>query len=240
MMTTLNGSFARNLEEDIDMRLNETLEVAFLMDFPVIYGYSGAPTVPGMIIQLAASEQYYLVARGGKIELIKEGPALTALLVRDLRIHVELHDYAHDPPEQWIHRHNGGDQTFFIVDISNENHERAFRNIKKPFFVMRIHVFDAPDAAPEPHFVAFILKGVYYYIYGGKEGTQVYKLHKNQIVSTLFDTERRGTFLQTIGGIWDHARYCIEGDFAGYGVVFLPKVIPKNPYDMYVGQQVEK
>ena len=144
-----------------------------------------------------------------------------------------MEDYAHEPPEQFIHKHNIGDQTFFIVDISNENHERAFRHIKKPFFVMRIQVFDAPDAIPEPHFVAFVLKGKYYYMYGGEEGTQVYKLHKNRIVNILFDTERKETFLQTIGGTWDHARYCIEGDFAGYGVVFLPKVILKNPSDMW-------
>ena len=126
MMTTSNGSFAGNLGEDIDMRLNATPELDFIMSFLVTNGYSGAPAEPGMIIQLAASEQYYLVNRGGKIELIKEGPALTALLARDLRIHVELADYEYDPPQQWIHRHNINDQTFFTVDILNGNHEKSF------------------------------------------------------------------------------------------------------------------
>ena len=72
MMTTTNGSFAGNLDEDIDMRLHTTPELDYIMAFLVTNEHSGAPAVPGMIIQLAASEQYYLVNREGEIELIKE------------------------------------------------------------------------------------------------------------------------------------------------------------------------
>ena len=97
---------------------------------------------------------------------------------------------------------------------------------------MRIQVFVTSDVVPEPHFAAFILKGKYYYIYGGEEGTQVYKLHESRIVSTLFDTERMEIFLQIIGRTWDHAKYCIEGDFLAYGVIYLPKAILKNPSNM--------
>ena len=100
-MVTACGSFQGDLEEDIDSRLHVTPEVAFLMDFLVINGYSGAPIVPAMIIQLAALEQYYLVTRGVQIALIEEGQALNDLLARNLRIHVELEDYAHEPPEQF-------------------------------------------------------------------------------------------------------------------------------------------
>ena len=190
------------------------------------------------MIQFASSEQYYHVTVGGGIKLIQPGPDLDALLHRELRICVELCDYACDPGDEYLHRHNVGDQTFFMVDISDQNHERSFRNIRKPLFVMRIQVYDAPNADPEPHFIAFILKGEHYYIYGGEERTRVYKLHKNRIADTLFDEVRRETFLETIGATWDHARYCIEGDFAGYGVVFLPKVILKNPSDMWDNRSI--
>ena len=139
------------------------------MDCMVLYGYSGAPTVPGRMIQFASSEQYYLVTVGEVIEIIQAGPDLNALLRRDLRVCVELHDYAYEPGDEYIHKHNVDNQTFFIVDISDQNHERAFRNIRKPLFVMRIQVYDAPDADPEPHFIAFLLKGDHSYIYGGEE-----------------------------------------------------------------------
>ena len=100
------------------------------------------------MIQFASSEQYYLVTVGGGIKLIQAGPDLDALLDRELRVCVELHDYAYEPGDKYIYKHTVDDQTFFIVDISDQNHERAFRNIRKPLFVMRIQVYDAPDADP--------------------------------------------------------------------------------------------
>lgn len=65
-MTTACGSYQGVLEEDTNSRLHVTPEVAFLMDYMVLYGYSGAPTVPGRMIQFASSEQYYLVTVGGE------------------------------------------------------------------------------------------------------------------------------------------------------------------------------
>ena len=140
-----------------------------------------------MTIQLAPSEQHYLVNREGEITLVNEGPELIALLARDLQIKVDLVDYENDPLPQWVHKFNTGDQTFFTVDISNGNHEKSFRNIKKPFFVMRIQVFVTANADPEPHFVAFIIKGDYYYIYGGEECAQIYRLHEGKL-STNYST----------------------------------------------------
>ena len=50
------------------------------------------------------------------------------------------------------------------MDISNDNHKMSFKNIKKPFFVMRIQVFVDDNVNPEPHFMTFMLKGDYYYL----------------------------------------------------------------------------
>ena len=124
--------------------------------------------VLGMTIQLAATELYYLMNREGEITLVNEETELNALLNRDLWIHVDLVDYENTPPPEWIHKFNKDDQTFFTVDISNDNHKKSFKNIKKPFFVMRIQVFAYANANPEPHFVAFVLKREQYYSYGGE------------------------------------------------------------------------
>ena len=98
---------------------------------------------------------------------------------------------------------------------------------------MRIQVFANADADPEPHFVAFIIKGDHYYIYGGEEYTQIHRLHKRKFTNTLFNVEKRELLLQIIGETWDHAKYCLKGDFSGYSVIFLPKVILKNPSNMW-------
>lgn len=114
--------------------------------------------VRGMNIQLAVIELHYLMNREGKIILVNKEKEVKALLARDLPIHVELADYGKTLPPEWIQKFSEDDQTFFTVDILNDNHNKSFKNIKKPFFGMRIQVFEDADAIPEPHFVAFILK----------------------------------------------------------------------------------
>ena len=89
MMITTNGSFAGNLDEDIDMRLHTNPDLDYIMAFFVTQGLLGASTVPGMTIQLAASEQRYLVNREGEITLVNEGPDLITLLDRDLQIKID-------------------------------------------------------------------------------------------------------------------------------------------------------
>ena len=65
MMTATNGSFRGDLDEDIEMQLYTNPDVGYIMAFLVTHGFSGAPMVPGMTIQLAATEHHYLVNREG-------------------------------------------------------------------------------------------------------------------------------------------------------------------------------
>lgn len=47
-------------------------------------------------------------------------------------------------------------------------------------------------------------------------------------------------FLEIIGEKWDQAKYCLEGDISGYSVIFLLKVILKNPSNMWDTIAIDK
>ena len=65
MTTTTNGSFGGDLNEDIDMRLYTNPDLDYIPAFLATRGFSGVPMVLGMTIQLAATEQHYLINREG-------------------------------------------------------------------------------------------------------------------------------------------------------------------------------
>ena len=112
---------------------------------------------------------------------------------------------------------------FYTVDISNKRHRASFNNAKKSFLIMRIQVVTEARATPEPHFLD---------VYGGEEGAILHKLHKEMIVKGFFDIERRETLLAVIGESWYQAAYSLNREASGYDVIFLPKVILKNPSTM--------
>ena len=87
-----------------------------------------------------------------------------------------------------------------MIDVSDPNHRAAFTNIRKPYFVSRVQVYNEIDGDPTPHFIAFILKGEFYYIFGGEETSPLYKIRKDRAEVMLFDEAQRNTLLSMITG----------------------------------------
>ena len=71
--------------------------------------------------------------------------------------------------------------------------------------------------------MVFVLRGDYYYICGGDEGTKMFKLPIKCLVGMFFDKDKRILFLNVSGSSWHKASYYIEGESTGYEVIYLPK-----------------
>lgn len=238
-ITIANGVYQGDVKEDLGSRLYVEPDVSVIFAQLVTQGYAGAPTNPGCTIQLASTEQHYHVKEGEPTKLV-QGQDLEELHRRGLTICLELQDYTHLPISEYIQKLCVGDQIFFMVDVLDPNHAAAFKNIRKPYFILRVQVYNEADADPAPHFIAFILKGEFYYIYGGEETSPIYKIKKDQAEVILFDEEKRESLLSMITGAWHRAVYCVEGDYVGHRVIFLPKVILRNPSDIWDAMSIRE
>ena len=236
-----NGICQGDIKEDVLLRISVEPELASIMAILVEMGYAGAPTIPGNLIQLASIEQHYYSNEEEPFRLV-EGQELVDLQNRRVPTCRELDDYDSLPitETEFIQKLGVDDQIFFTIDVSDPKHKSPFKNIRKSYLFLRVQVYTEADGEPSPHFIAFILKGEFYYIFGGEGTSPIYKIRQEVAEEAFFEEENRNTLLSVITASWEKAVYCVEDDYVGHQVIFIPKAILRDPSDMWDEMSIDE
>ena len=73
-----------------------------------------------------------------------------------------------------------------------------------------------------------------------KEHHRSIKSDKRWQKKPFFEEENRNTLLSVITASWEKAVYCVEDDYVGHQVIFIPKAILRNPSDMWDEMSIDE